>query len=235
MRFNTIFFDFYNTLATFYPPKEKIQKLSAEKFGLNVTKEGISKGYLKADEWMSKEIAKQSIRKLTPEKKLSFFTSYESIILSEDYPSLDKNLTSKIWRNVYNYPTKFKLFDDVKNCLTQLKDEKIQIGILSNIEINSSELLESLDLNHLVDFMVTSSEVGKTKPAPEIFIKALNLGKTTPEKTVHIGDQIESDVYGAKNVGIEAILIDRQNLHTNYKESIKINKLDNLNNVLSSI
>ena len=31
--------------------------------------------------------------------------------------------------------------------------------------------------------MVTSSEVGKTKPAPEIFIKALNLGKTIPEKT----------------------------------------------------
>ena len=57
MRFNTVFFDFYNTLATFYPPKEKIQKLSAEKFGLDVTKEGITKGYLKADEWMSKEIA----------------------------------------------------------------------------------------------------------------------------------------------------------------------------------
>ena len=57
MRFNTVFFDFYNTLATFYPPKDKIQKLSAEKFGLDVTKEGITKGYLKADEWMSKEIA----------------------------------------------------------------------------------------------------------------------------------------------------------------------------------
>ena len=71
--------------------------------------------------------------------------------------------------------------------------------------------------NHLIDFMVTSSEVGKTKPAPEIFIKALNLAKTSPKKTVHIGDQIESDIYGAKNVGIEAILIDRQNLHTNYK------------------
>ena len=127
------------------------------------------------------------------------------------------------------------LFDDVKNCLIQLKNEKIQIGILSNIEINSSELLASLTLNHLVDFMVTSSEVGKTKPAPEIFIKALNLGKTTSKKTVHIGDQIESDVYGAKNVGIEAILIDRQNLYTNYKESLKINKLDNLINVLSSI
>ena len=235
MRFNTVFFDFYNTLATFYPPKEKIQKLSAEKFGLDVTKKGITKGYLKADEWMSKEIAKQPIKKLTPDEKLSFFTYYESLILSEDYPSLNKHLTSKIWENVYAYPTKFKLFDDVKNCFIQLKDEKIQIGILSNIEINSSELLASLNLNHLVDFMVTSSEVGKTKPAPEIFIKALNLGKTIPEKTVHIGDQIESDVYGAKNVGIEAILIDRQNLYTNYKESLKINKLDNLKNVLSNI
>ena len=72
MRFNTVFFDFYNTLATFYPPKEKIQKLSAEKFGLDVTKKGITKGYLKADEWMSKEIAKQPIKKLTPDEKLSF-------------------------------------------------------------------------------------------------------------------------------------------------------------------
>ena len=31
MKFNTVFFDFYNTLATFYPPKEEIQKLSAKK------------------------------------------------------------------------------------------------------------------------------------------------------------------------------------------------------------
>ena len=235
MKFNTVFFDFYNTLATFYPPKEEIQKLSAKKFGLNVTKEGIIKGYLKADEWMSKEIAKKPIRKLSAQDKLSFFTHYETLILREDHPNIDKNLASKIWNIIYAYPTKFKLFDDVKNCLQELKNSKTQIGILSNIEINSSKLLESLNINHLIDFMVTSSEVGKTKPAPEIFIKALNLAKTSPKKTVHIGDQIESDIYGAKNVGIEAILIDRQNLHTNYKESLKINTLNKLKNVLSKI
>jgi len=232
MRFNAVFFDFYNTLATFYPPKEELQKKSAKIFGLNLTKEGIIKGYRKADEWMSKEIIKKPLSKMSPQEKLSFFTDYEYLILSTNYPNIDRNLTIQVWNNVANYPTKFKLFDDVRNCLIQLKEIDLQIGILSNIETDSSDLLKSLKLNHLVDFMFNSADVGKPKPDPEIFLKALNLAKSLPKETVHIGDQIESDINGAKKLGIEAILIDRHDLYPNFKGSAKIQSLKNLNNLL---
>ena len=118
MRFNAVFFDFYNTIATFYPPKEELQKLVAKTFGLNITRKGIVQGYQKADEWMSKEIIRKPLSKLSSKEKLSFFTDYESLILSIDHPNLDKNITSQIWQKIIKHPTKYKLFEDVKNCLT---------------------------------------------------------------------------------------------------------------------
>ena len=63
-------------------------------------------------------------------------------------------------------------------------------------------------LPHL-DFSITSQEVGAEKPDPLIFERALQRADAQPESAVHVGDQITSDVAGAVNVGINAVLLDR--------------------------
>lgn len=45
------------------------------------------------------------------------------------------------------------------------------------------------------------------KPHPKSFYWVLEKMKATPEKTVMIGDQIFSDVLGAKKVGMQAVLV----------------------------
>ncbi len=58
-----------------------------------------------------------------------------------------------------------------------------------------------------------SDAVGSTyiykagKPSPKGYQKAMNLLGTTPETTVFVGDQLFTDIWGAKKAGIETYLV----------------------------
>jgi len=58
-----------------------------------------------------------------------------------------------------------------------------------------------------VDGVVTSAEVGVTKPDRQVFDAALEVAGCGPEETVCVGDSLEHDVAGAHAAGIEAILL----------------------------
>jgi FMN phosphatase YigB (HAD superfamily) len=55
------------------------------------------------------------------------------------------------------------------------------------------------------DIMLFSDEIGIRKPNPEIFLKAAETMSVKPCEIVHVGDNLKSDVYGAKNAGFKAI------------------------------
>ncbi len=59
-------------------------------------------------------------------------------------------------------------------------------------------------------------EIGYAKPAREYFDWILAKLKVEKPEVVMIGDDLEKDVMGAKNYGIEAILYDPENKHTDY-------------------
>ena len=60
-----------------------------------------------------------------------------------------------------------------------------------------------------IDLSITSHEVGREKPNQLIFERALERAGARPERAVHVGDQITSDIAGAVNAGINAVLLDR--------------------------
>ena len=47
--------------------------------------------------------------------------------------------------------------------------------------------------------------MGYRKPHPEIFLGTLRQAGSNPRRAVHVGDTAESDVVGAKAVGMRAI------------------------------
>jgi putative hydrolase of the HAD superfamily len=47
--------------------------------------------------------------------------------------------------------------------------------------------------------------VGVKKPNPKIFKHALQMAKATAEESVMIGDNLEADIMGALNFGMDAI------------------------------
>ena len=61
--------------------------------------------------------------------------------------------------------------------------------------------------------IISGEDVKAYKPRREIFEKALALANCKPEEVIHVGDDLEGDVEGAKNAGITPILLDRKSEH----------------------
>jgi FMN phosphatase YigB (HAD superfamily) len=56
-----------------------------------------------------------------------------------------------------------------------------------------------------VDFAVFSSEIGRRKPDPAIFERALEALGVTPEEALFVGDRLWEDVGGAGAVGMRTV------------------------------
>ncbi len=90
--------------------------------------------------------------------------------------------------------------------------EKYKLGIVSNFAIPEClvKLLETHSLGKFFDVVVVSGAVNKRKPSPEIFQQALKkLGVDTNE-TVFVGDTVDADIKGAKDIGMKTIFIERR-------------------------
>jgi REG-2-like HAD superfamily hydrolase len=101
------------------------------------------------------------------------------------------------------------IFPDAYPVLTALKERGLVLGAVSNWVWNLPELLHALDLVQHFDFIAASARIGFEKPHPRIFEWALERSGVPATSVIHVGDHVGADVEGARNVGIEGILIDR--------------------------
>lgn len=104
--------------------------------------------------------------------------------------------------------------DGSLDLLNYLKSKKIKIGVISNFDPRLTDVLKSTKLLSYFDFVVTSYDVGKTKPDPLIFQEALKrsgLDRLTLGEALHIGDDLKKDFHGATNAGWQAVLIGSKN------------------------
>lgn len=96
--------------------------------------------------------------------------------------------------------------------LEGMQDRVRKIGLISNTGrspgVALRRLLERLGILTFFDVTVFSDEVGCRKPDKRIFDLAMHGLDTEPSNTVHIGDNPEADVWGAKQAGMRAVLLD---------------------------
>jgi putative hydrolase of the HAD superfamily len=69
-------------------------------------------------------------------------------------------------------------------------------------------LFAELGVSPHIDLLLDSGKVGVEKPDPRIFQKALDTFGVGPERALHLGDSIATDVLGARAAGIRVALID---------------------------
>jgi len=103
-----------------------------------------------------------------------------------------------------------RLDDDALPVLQKLRG-KYELGLVSNFAIPECawELLDKYGLRGFFDVVLVSAEINKRKPSPEIFERALRILDVSASKAVFVGDVPGSDVKGAKNAGMKAVLVDR--------------------------
>ena len=117
-----IFFDLYGTLAGFKPSRHEVQSKACSYFAIDLTVDGITKGYAMADAYMSHENTVAPIRLKDSKNRDGFFAEYQRLILLGNDVKVDLGKALEIWRKVQSIPHDIALFDDVRNCLKALKD-----------------------------------------------------------------------------------------------------------------
>ncbi len=206
-----VFFDFYGTLARFYPPREEVQAQAIASFGYTVTRDGLVKGYAMADDLMAQVNAGQRpMSQRQGEARLQFFAEYEQLILRSAGVEVDVPTARRVWERVQQIPYGLALYDDAIPVLDALKQRGLILGILSNIGRNPRHLTDAHGLTPYLDFAVTSEEIGSNKPHPPMFLAALERAGVQASEALHVGDSYLSDVQGARGVGINAVLVDRE-------------------------
>lgn len=123
-------------------------------------------------------------------------------------PALLADLSRRA-RAAFRDPATYTVFPEVFETLAAMRRIVPRLGILSNWGWFLPELCEQLGLARYFDFIVTSARVGCSKPNPCIFHEMLRRAGSTPERTLHVGDSLSADVYGAQAVGITGALVDR--------------------------
>jgi putative hydrolase of the HAD superfamily len=111
-------------------------------------------------------------------------------------------------------PKQTKLFPNAIETLTKLHEMGFKMHIITNgfVEVQYIKLKES-KLEPFFDVIVCSEHIGFNKPDRRIFEHALNLACAKAEESMMIGDDLQVDILGANQVGMEAVLFDPEKKH----------------------
>jgi HAD superfamily hydrolase (TIGR01549 family) len=111
---------------------------------------------------------------------------------------------TRAWEHAEN----FELYEDTLPVLAAIREHGLRIGLVSNTgrDLDAFVAHHALD----VDAAVGSGAHGKTKPHPAIFRSALDRLGVRAEEAAMVGDSPEDDVAGARALGMQAFLVDRE-------------------------
>ncbi len=105
---------------------------------------------------------------------------------------------------------RFGLFPDSIPVLKEMRRSGYPLGVVSDAQkVFCLEEGEILGLSRFFDCIVLSTQFGFRKPDPRLFTIACALVDIPPADAVYIGNDPETDVKGAKQIGMRAILLDR--------------------------
>lgn len=223
-----VFLDWSNTLARYVPTREQLQSQALRELGFNVSPQQIAPGLARADRFLFEETAASPVRQRTPAEQAKVYTHYQQMVLGEVGVTLpgSTDLARLLARlNELYRQLKFVLYDDVLPALKILKGQKRILALVTNMDADMRAICRELGLAVFLDFVITSGEVGASKPQPEIFLTALEYAGVSASEAVHVGDQPEIDVAGAVSAGIRPILIDRYNLFPDITDCPRIHSL----------
>jgi putative hydrolase of the HAD superfamily len=107
---------------------------------------------------------------------------------------------------------------DAPPLLAALRQRGLRVGVLSNTcwtRARHERIFIRDGVDHLIDGAVYTSEIAWVKPHPEAFRAAMAaVGATDPARCVFVGDRPFDDIFGARRVGMRAVLVPHSEIPT---------------------
>jgi putative hydrolase of the HAD superfamily len=129
-------------------------------------------------------------------------------------------------------PQKTNLFPNAIAVLDYLKDRYTMHIITNGFEEVQFTKLKNSKLRKYFTDVITSEAAGSKKPDPGIFAYALQKTGALAGESLMIGDDIETDIKGAAQAGMDTVYFNPGKLHHNGGVSLEINDLIELTQIL---
>lgn len=212
MPIKSVLFDMFDTLMliekehAFYSPALKQMHMYIVQNGVNVSFPAFRDAYIKArDELYEK--ADETMEE--PHFNLRVLNALQILgYQAEANMKLAAGATEAFCSEFMKY---VRMDEDAPEVLRKLHG-KYKLGIVSNFAIPECvvKLLQKHDLYKFFDVVVISGAVNKRKPNPAIFTEALSKLEVNASETVFVGDTVDADIKGPKEVGMKTIYIERR-------------------------
>ena len=191
-------FDVGGTLIKLWPSVGRVYAEVAARHGVEVAAEALDRQFAQA--WAAKN-------------HFSYSVADWSRLVRQTFAGLTAAPPSaKLFGELYGHfatAAPWRIFDDVLPCLRELRRRGLKLGVISNWDDRLRPLLRDLRLEGCFDCLVISGEAGAQKPDPKIFQVAAAQLNTPAEAILHIGDSSSEDVAGARQAGLQALLLTR--------------------------
>lgn len=107
-----------------------------------------------------------------------------------------------------------ELFASLRNAVTPFADVLPVLPLLQGmlrlgVITNGNADLEVIGMQHHFEYQLSSSQFGRAKPDPAIFLAACAAMGVAPQDAVYVGDDLRADVQGAQGAGLRAVWINR--------------------------
>ena len=211
----SVTFDLWDTLINDqagYDQKRRVIRCNRminvlTRFGLQVSPERLFSAYDASANWLQVAwLTHNEISTLDQAKRIA----REAVEKLPNDPELMQRLEEAYVNAVLDIPP--LLSDDAFETLQSMRDRVAKIGLICNIGRSSGkvlrELLRNLQVLEFFDATIFSDEVGIRKPDKRIFENAAERLGVPISSVIHVGDHPEADVWGAKQAGMRAILLE---------------------------
>jgi putative hydrolase of the HAD superfamily len=129
-------------------------------------------------------------------------------------------------------PTRTHVFPYCYEILDYLIEKSYTLHLITNgfEEVQQNKLKYS-GLSKYFTEVITSEASNSLKPHKEIFEYAFNKSNAKPEESIMLGDNIDVDIVGAMNAGIDQVFVNHVNAQPTIKPTYTVHSLKELETI----
>lgn len=205
---DVLFLDVGDTLIRAHPSWAGVYLIGLADAGIQVDEAELEAALRKATEGGS--WAFEGPFEATEEASFERIKEFDGQVLASlGHPDLADEVFQRI-EAAFEQRSAWLVYPDVPIAIEALAAAGIRMAVVSNWLWGAPELLHHLELASHFETLTISARVGYQKPHAGIFRHALEKMGADPARTIHVGDNYQADVVGARRAGITPVLIDRR-------------------------
>ena len=190
-----------NTRKFYVEALEVCHKMYNKLIDQNLTAEQFKEKYLRA---------RAQVHALVPTAAAGHNRAIYFQRMIEELPGeTDFDAIYQLYEAYYNHIySNMKPFPGAENVLKWAKDNKKKVVAVSdgNTHVRIKKI-HALGISKYIDYLVSSEEIGVSKPSNQAYLLALHKAGLQPDEVVFIGNRASGDILGANRLDITSIMV----------------------------